>query len=57
MGRVVLALILLQKDRRHEAQAAMRDALRLRPELTCEDVLTLVGRRGVKMLRDTNLLD
>ncbi len=56
MPRVVLAIILSQLGRSGEAKQAIAEARRIRPELGAEDVRPLVGRRGVKILGDAELL-
>ena len=57
MGRVVLAMILAHLDRKDEAQQVTKEALRIRPGLTAEDVRALIGRRGVQILTKAELLD
>ncbi len=39
-----------------DAMSAQFEAHRIRPELSAEDVRPLVGRRGVKILGDAELL-
>ncbi len=56
MGQVVLAVILAKQERIAEAQQCIAEALRIRPQLRCEDVRQLVGRRGVQILTDNGLL-
>ena len=51
-----LALILARQGHLTDARAAIREALRLRPDLCAEDMRGLVGRRGVEILRTTGLL-
>ena len=55
--RVVLAMILTQLGQADEASRAMEEAKRLFPDLTASHVVGLIGRRGVKILRDASLLD
>ncbi len=57
MARVVLALIEIHQGNASEANEAINEALRLRPELQCTDVQALIGRRGVRMLMDAQLLN
>ncbi|MEP1207413.1 MAG: adenylate/guanylate cyclase domain-containing protein [Rhizobiaceae bacterium] len=57
MARVVLALILVSQERVSEAQQAIDEALRLRQDLRCTDVQALIGRRGVQLLMDAQLLN
>ena len=56
ISRVVLAIILSQLGRAGEAKQAIAEARRIRPELSVEEVRPLVGRRGVMILRDAELL-
>ena len=56
ISRVVLAIILSQLGRAGEAKQAIVEARRIRPELSVEEVRPLVGRRGVMILRDAELL-
>ncbi len=56
MACVVLALIEIHQGNVNEAKLAINEALRLRPELQCTDVQALIGRRGVRMLMDAQLL-
>jgi adenylate cyclase len=56
MARVVLSLILLSGGRRSEAKAAIGEALRVRPDLSAQEMRGLVGRRGVEMLQRAELL-
>lgn len=56
MARVVLALILINQENVSEAKQAIVEATRLRPDLRCTDVQALIGRRGVQLLLDANLL-
>ena len=56
MARIVLALISARQGHLTDARAAIREALRLRPDLCAEDMRGLVGRRGVEILRTTGLL-
>lgn len=56
MARIVLALILGYQGRLTEARAAMGEALRVRPDLRAEDMRGLIGRRGIEILRKTQLL-
>ena len=57
MARIVLALILARRGNLAAARAAVREALRVRPELCAEDMRGLLGRRGVAMLQTTELLN
>jgi adenylate cyclase len=57
MARVVLALILTHLGRSADAEKAIAEARRVRPDLTAEDVRSLVGRRGARMLKDAALLE
>jgi adenylate cyclase len=56
MARIVLALILGDQGRLTEARAAVGEALRVRPDVCAEDLRGLIGRRGVVILRGTQLL-
>ena len=49
VARVVLALIAAQLERKEEAIAALREALRLRPRLSLEEIQLFAGR-GVAVL-------
>ena len=57
MSRVVLALILSHMGRSTDAEMAIREARRIRPNLAIAEVRSLVGRRGAKILRDGKLLE
>ena len=57
MAKVVLALVYAHKKQIEEARSAINDALQLRPGLRCVDVQALIGRRGVQLLRASELLD
>ena len=56
MGRVVLALILTHLGRVDEAERVIKEALRIRPGLTAEDVRPLIGRRGGQILSKAGIL-
>jgi adenylate cyclase len=56
MARVVLGLIFARQGNLTDASAAIREAVRLRPDLCAEDMRGLVGRRGVEILRSAGLL-
>ncbi|MGH6886562.1 MAG: adenylate/guanylate cyclase domain-containing protein, partial [Geminicoccales bacterium] len=55
-ARVVLAVILAHRRRLSEARRAIEEALRVRPDLRAEDIRSLVGRRGVRILEQAGLL-
>ncbi len=57
MAKIVLALICAHNKQIEEARSAIKDALRLRPGLQCIDVHALIGRRGVQLLRASELLN
>jgi adenylate cyclase len=57
MARVVLAMILAHLGRSAEAEHAIAEARRVRPDLIAEQVRSLVGRRGIQILRDAQLLE
>ena len=50
LARVVLSLTAIVLDRRDEATAALREARRLRPRLSLEEIRVLVGRRAATLL-------
>ncbi len=56
MGKIVLALIFLQQEKQADAARVVAEALKLRPDLNCDAVRALIGRRGVQLLQDANLL-
>lgn len=56
MARVVLALILARQGQLTEARAAIAEALRVRPDLCAEALRSLIGRRGIEILRTAKLL-
>jgi adenylate cyclase len=56
MARIVLAIILAHQGRLTEARQRIEEALRLRPGLAAEDLRSLVGRRGIQILRENDLL-
>ena len=55
-ARIVLAMILAHQGRLSEARRAIDGALRVRPDLRAEDVRSLLGRRGVRILEQAGLL-
>ena len=55
--RVVLAIILTSQGLRDAAEDAMADARRIHPKLKAKTIQSVVGRGGVKILRDAGLLD
>jgi adenylate cyclase len=55
--RVTLAMIFASQGLREEAEDAMADAKRIHPKLKAEDIQHLIGRPGVKILREAGLLD
>jgi len=57
MPRVVLAIILICQGFRDAAEDAMADARRIHPKLKAEKIQNFIGREGVKILREANLLD
>ncbi len=57
MAKVVLALVYAHKKQIEDARSAINDALQLRPGLRCVDVQALIGRRGVQLLRASELLN
>jgi adenylate cyclase len=57
ISRVVLAIILASQGLPDEADDAMADAKRIHPQLKAEEIQPMVGRGGVKILREAGLLD
>jgi adenylate cyclase len=57
MPRVVLAIILTSQGLQNAAEDAMADARRIYPKLKAEKIQPMVGRNGVKILREAGLLD
>ncbi len=57
MPRVTLAMIFASQGLKKEAEDAMADANRIHPELKAEEIQPLIGRHGVKILREAGLLD
>lgn len=57
MSRVILALILLRRDRPAEARDCVDEALRLRPGLQRADMRAMIGRRGIQLLQNAKFLD
>ena len=57
MAKIVLALILLQRNQPDLARDAVNEALQLRPDLTSDGIRALIGRRGVRLLQDAELLN
>ena len=57
MPRVVLAIILTSQGLQEAAEDAMADARRIYPKLNAERIQPMVGRGGVKILREAGLLD
>jgi adenylate cyclase len=55
--RVTLAMIFISQGLRDAAQDAMADAKRIHPELKAEEIQPMIGRHGVKILREAGLLD
>jgi TolB-like protein/DNA-binding SARP family transcriptional activator/Tfp pilus assembly protein PilF len=56
ISRVVLAVVLAAAGNVKEAQTAVDEALRIYPDLKAEDMRGLIGRRGIKILSDAELL-
>ena len=56
MARVVRAIILSALGRDREADRAIEEAKRIHPGLRIADVRTLVGRRGIEILEQAELL-
>jgi adenylate cyclase len=57
MPRVTLAMIFASQGLREKAEDAMADAKRIHPALKAEEIQPVIGRRGVKILREAGLLD
>jgi adenylate cyclase len=57
LPRVVLAIIFSSQGLRDAAEDAMADAKRIHPKLKADEIQPMVGRGGVKILRETGLLD
>lgn len=57
LAKVVMALVYAHGNQTCEARELIDEALRLRPGLRCDDVLAMIGRRGVQLLRDSSLLN
>jgi adenylate cyclase len=57
MPRVVLAIILASQGLQNGADDAMADAKRIYPQVKAEEIQPMVGRGGVKILREAGLLD
>ena len=55
--RILLAIILTSQGLRDAAEDAMADARRIYPKLRAEKIQPMVGRDGVKILREAGLLD
>ncbi len=57
--RILLAMILTSQGLRDAAEDAMADARRIYPKLRAEKIqhMVVVGRDGVKILREAGLLD
>jgi predicted Zn-dependent protease len=55
--RILLAKILTSQGLRDAAEDAMADARRIYPKLRAEKIQPMVGRDGVKILREAGLLD
>ena len=55
--RVTLAMILASQGLREAAGEAMADAKRIHPDLKAEEIQPIIGRHGVKILREAGLLD
>jgi len=55
--RILLAIILASQGLRDAAENAMADARRIYPTLRAEKIQSMVGRDGVKILREAGLLD
>jgi len=55
-ARIVLAMILAHRHRLGEARRFIDEALRIRPDLRANDVRSLLGRRGVRILEQAGLL-
>jgi adenylate cyclase len=57
MPRVTLAIICASQGRRDAAEDAMADAKRIHPKFKAEEIQPVVGRGGVRILREAGLLD
>jgi adenylate cyclase len=57
LPRVVLAIIFSSQGLRDAAEDAMADAKRIHPKLKADEIQPMVGRGGVKILREAGLLD
>ena len=57
MPRVTLAMIFASQGLREEAEGAMVDAKRIHPVIKAEEIQPVIGRGGVKILREAGLLD
>jgi adenylate cyclase len=55
--RILLAIIATSQGLRETAEDAMADARRIYPKLKAEKIQPMVGRDGVKILREAGLLD
>ena len=55
--RILLAIILTSQGLRDAAEDAMADARRIYPKLRADKIQPMVGRDGVKILREAGLLD
>jgi len=55
--RVTLAIVFTSQGRQEAAKEAMADAKRIQPNLKAEEIQPMVGRGGVKILREGGLLD
>ena len=55
--RVVVAMILAHQGRNAEAAKSMDEAKRIFPDLSVNNITGLIGKRGVKILADANLLN
>ena len=56
-SRVVLAMVLAHQGRIDRAKEAMDEAKRLFPGLKSEQVVGLIGSRGLRILRDASLVE
>jgi adenylate cyclase len=57
MPRVTLAVFFASQGIRNAAEDAMADAKRIHPKLKAEEIQPVIGRGGVKILREAGLLD
>jgi adenylate cyclase len=57
LPRVALAIIFSSQGLRDAAEDAMADAKRIHPKLKADEIQPMVGRGGVKILREAGLLD